>query len=305
MGASEDTSTSTTDVVKTANGIDAAMVETVGILGSGIMGSGLAEVFARSGRQVIMRSRTREGAEAVIARVDKSLGRQVEKEKLSQSERELIVSAITPTDSLADLAECDLVIESVVEDLEIKKGLFRELDAIVKPGAILATNTSTLPVVELAMVTERPESVVGIHFFNPAPMMKLVEVIHPITAADDTVKTALVVAESLGKDAVEVADRAGFIVNALLFPYLNNAVKMWEQGTASIDAIDSAMQGGCNFPMGPFALLDLVGLDTAVAILDALYEEFRDPNYAPATSLRRMVTAGHLGRKTGRGFRWY
>ncbi len=305
MGASENASTSTETAMTTPNGIDAAMVETVGILGSGIMGSGLAEVFARSGRQVIMRSRTREGAEAVIAKVDKSLGRQVEKEKLSQSEREQIVAAITPTDSLADLAECDLVIESVVEDLEVKKELFRELDAIVKPGAILATNTSTLPVVELAMVTGRPESVVGIHFFNPAPMMKLVEVIHPITAADDTVKTALVVAESLGKDAVEVADRAGFIVNALLFPYLNNAVKMWEQGTASIDAIDSAMQGGCNFPMGPFALLDLVGLDTAVAILDALYEEFRDPNYAPATSLRRMVTAGHLGRKTGRGFRWY
>lgn len=305
MGAPEETSTNDDAGTDAPNGVDATMIETVGILGSGIMGSGLAEVFARSGRHVIMRSRSREGAEAVIAKVDKSLGRQVEKEKLSQSEREQIVAAITPTDSLADLAECDLVIESVVEDLEVKQALFRELDEIVKPGAILATNTSTLPVVELAMVTERPESVVGIHFFNPAPVMNLVEVIHPITAADDTVKTAMLVAESLGKEAVEVADRAGFIVNALLFPYLNNAVKMWEQGTASIDAIDSAMQGGCNFPMGPFALLDLVGLDTAVAILDALYEEFRDPNFAPATSLRRMVTAGHLGRKTGRGFRWY
>ncbi|MEL6891075.1 MAG: 3-hydroxybutyryl-CoA dehydrogenase [Actinomycetota bacterium] len=285
--------------------IDAAMIETVGVLGSGIMGSGLAEVFARSGRHVVVRSRTRDGAEAVVAKADRNLARQVEKGKLSDDERQQIVSLITPTDSLSDLAECDLVIESVVEDLAIKKELFQELDEIVKPGAILATNTSTLPVVELAMVTTRPELVVGIHFFNPAPMMKLVEVIHPITAADDTVKTALLFAESLGKEAVEVADRAGFIVNALLFPYLNNAVKMWEHGTASIDAIDAAMQGGCNFPMGPFALLDLVGLDTAVAILDALYEEFRDPNYAPATSLRRMVTAGHLGRKTGRGFRWY
>ncbi|MEM1335585.1 MAG: 3-hydroxybutyryl-CoA dehydrogenase, partial [Actinomycetota bacterium] len=265
----------------------------------------LAEVIARSGRHVIIRSRTRDGAEAVVAKADKNLGRQVDKGKLSQSEREQIVSLVTPTDQLTDLAECDLVIESVVEDLAIKQELFRQLDEIVKPGAILATNTSTLPVVELAMVTQRPEAVVGIHFFNPAPMMKLVEVIHPITASDDTVKTSLGFAESLGKDAVEVADRAGFIVNALLFPYLNNAVKMWEQGTASIDSIDAAMQGGCNFPMGPFALLDLVGLDTAVAILDALYEEFRDPNYAPATSLRRMVTAGHLGRKSGRGFRRY
>ncbi len=277
----------------------------VGVLGSGIMGSGLAEVVARSGRRVIVRSSTQEGADAVVTKVERNLNRQVEKEKLEPDERDAILALITPTDDLGSLAECDLVIESVVEDLEVKRELFRQLDQIVKPGAILATNTSTLPVVEMAMVTERPELVCGIHFFNPAPMMKLVEVIHPITAADDTIKTAMLFAESCGKDAVEVADRAGFIVNALLFPYLNNAVKMWEQGTASIDAIDAAMQGGCNFPMGPFALLDLVGLDTAVAILDALYEEFRDPNYAPATSLRRMVTAGHLGRKTGRGFRWY
>jgi len=306
MGQTEDATTDTnTGTDSQVLPIDAAMIETVGVLGSGIMGSGLAEVLARGGRRVIIRSRTRESAEAVVAKTNRNLQRQVEKGKLAADEAEQIVALITPTDSLDDLAECDLVIESVVEDLDIKKELFAQLDAIVKPGAILATNTSTLPVVELAMVTRRPELVVGIHFFNPAPMMKLVEVIHPITAADDTVKTALLFAESLGKDAVEVADRAGFIVNALLFPYLNNAVKMWEHGTASIDAIDAAMQGGCNFPMGPFALLDLVGLDTAVAILDALYEEFRDPNYAPATSLRRMVTAGHLGRKTGRGFRWY
>ncbi len=289
----------------TAADFNSDAIEIVGVLGSGIMGSGLAEVVARSGRRVIVRSRTREGAEAVVTKVERNLNRQVEKEKLEADERDAILALITPTDDLGQLAECDLVIESVVEDLEVKRDLFRELDQIVKPGAILATNTSTLPVVEMAMVTERPELVCGIHFFNPAPMMKLVEVIHPITAADDTIKTAMLFAESCDKDAVEVADRAGFIVNALLFPYLNNAVKMWEHGTASIDAIDAAMQGGCNFPMGPFALLDLVGLDTAVAILDAMYEEFRDPNYAPATSLRRMVTAGHLGRKTGRGFRWY
>jgi len=175
----------------------------------------------------------------------------------------------------------------------------------VKPGGILATNTSTLPVVEMAMVTQRPELVVGIHFFNPAPMMKLVEVVRPITASDETVATALAFAAKCGKDGVEVMDRAGFIVNALLFPYLNNAVRMLEHGTASMESIDTAMKGGCNFPMGPFALLDLVGLDTSLAILDALYDEFRDPNYAAVPTLRRMVAAGRLGRKSKRGFYTY
>ena len=280
-------------------------INSVGILGSGIMGAGLVEVAARSGRTVVLRSRTQESADAAIAKLTKGLERQVEKGRMEADERDTILGRITATDALSALADCDLIVESVVEDLEIKKELFRSLDEIAKPGALLATNTSTLPIVELAMVTSRPEAVCGIHFFNPAPMMKLVEVIRPITAADDTVKAALMFAESCGKDAVEVVDRAGFIVNALLFPYLNNAVKMWEQGTASIEAIDTAMQGGCNFPMGPFALLDLVGLDTSVSILEALYDEFRDPNYAPATSLKRMVVAGHLGRKTGRGFRTY
>ena len=280
-------------------------VTTVGILGSGIMGAGLVEVAARSGRTVVLRSRSKETADASIAKLTKGLERQVEKGRLDAAERDAIVGRITATADLADLADCDLVIESVVEDLDIKKALFAELDAIVKPGAILATNTSTLPVVELAMSTSRPELVCGIHFFNPAPMMKLVEVIRPLTASDDTIATATAFATSCGKDAVEVVDRAGFIVNALLFPYLNNAVRMWEQGTASIEAIDTAMQGGCNFPMGPFALLDLVGLDTSLAILDALYAEFGDPNYMAATSLKRMVAAGHLGRKTGRGFLTY
>ena len=280
-------------------------ISSVGIVGSGIMGAGLVEVAARSGRSVVLRSRTREGADEAVAKLVSGLDRQVDKGRLEAGERDAIVSRITTTDDLAALADCDLILESVVEVLHIKKDLFHAIDRIAKPGALLATNTSTLPIVELAMVTERPESVCGIHFFNPAPMMKLVEVIRPITAADDTVKAALMFAESCGKDAVEVVDRAGFIVNALLFPYLNNAVKMWEQGTASIEAIDLAMQGGCNFPMGPFALLDLVGLDTSVSILEALYEEFRDPNFAPATTLKRMVVAGHLGRKTGRGFRTY
>jgi 3-hydroxybutyryl-CoA dehydrogenase len=282
-----------------------ADIHTVGIVGSGIMGSGLAEVAARSGFDVVVRSRTQSGAEAVVSGVTKNLDRQVDKGKLEPAERDLVLGRITATDHLGRLAECDLVIESVVEDLEVKRELFAELEQIVKPDGILATNTSTLPVIELAMATQRPDRVVGIHFFNPAPLMKLVEVVRPITASEDTVKQALAFATACGKDAVEVVDRAGFIVNALLFPYLNNAVRMLENGTASKDDIDTAMQGGCNFPMGPFALLDLVGLDTSLAILDALYAEFRDPNYAAVPTLRRMVAAGHLGRKTKRGFYQY
>jgi len=280
-------------------------ISTVGILGSGIMGAGLAEVAARAGYDVIVRSRSQAAADAMIAQVGKGLAKQVERSKLEATEAEAILGRISATDHLGKLATCDLVIESVVEDLAIKKALFAELEQIVKPEGILATNTSTLPVVDLAMVTQRPDKVCGIHFFNPAPAMKLVEIIRPLTASDETIAAASAFATSCGKDAVEVKDRAGFIVNALLFPYLNNAVRMWEQGTASLESIDTAMKGGCNFPMGPFALLDLVGLDTSLSILDALYTEFRDPNYAAVPTIRRMVAAGQLGRKTKRGFYQY
>jgi 3-hydroxybutyryl-CoA dehydrogenase len=209
---------------------------------------------------------------------------------------------VRATSDLGDLVGADLVIESVVEDLDAKKRLFRELDRLLVPTAIIATNTSTLPVIELAMETNRPELVCGIHFFNPAPMMALVEIVRPLTASDETIRAAKAFATICGKEPVEVKDQAGFIVNHLLFPYLNNAVRLLEQGVASRDDIDTAMRGGCNFPMGPFSLLDLVGLDTSLAILDALYEEFRDPHYAAVPLLRRMVTAGRLGRKTGQGF---
>jgi len=277
----------------------------VGVVGSGIMGAGLAEVAARAGHEVVVRSRTTAGADDVLARITKGLDRQVKKEKMTADERDAILARIRVTDHLGQLATCDLVIESVVEDLEIKKALFAELEQIVKPGGILATNTSTLPVVELAMATQRPELVCGIHFFNPASMMKLVEIVRPVTASDDTIARAVAFAERCGKDAVTVEDRAGFIVNALLFPYLNNAIRLSENGTASMESIDTAMQGGCGFPMGPFALLDLVGLDTSLAILDALYAEFRDPNYAAMPALRRKVAAGQLGRKSGAGFYTY
>ena len=280
-------------------------IKSVGVIGSGIMGSGLAEVAARAEFDVVVRSRTQAGADAVLAGIDAGLTKQVSRERLGEADRDSILARISVTDDLHKLGDCDLVIESVVEDMEIKRDLFSRLDEITRPDAILATNTSTLAVVELAMATRHPERVCGIHFFNPAPMMKLVEVIAPLTASDATIEAALGFARDCGKDAVQVQDRAGFIVNALLFPYLNNAIRMWEQGTASMDDIDTAMQGGCNFPMGPFALLDLVGLDTSLAILDALYAEFCDPNFAAAPALRRMVSAGHLGRKTKKGFRTY
>jgi 3-hydroxybutyryl-CoA dehydrogenase len=277
-------------------------VKRVGIVGSGIMGAGIAETAAKAGFEVVLRSRRAETADATIAGLEKSLAKQVERGKLAAEDRDATLSRVSGTSDLGDLAGVDLVIESVVEDLETKKHLFRELDRLIGDGAVITTNTSTLPVVELAMETNRPEAVCGLHFFNPAPAMSLVEIVRPLTASDETIATAREFAIACGKEPVEVKDQAGFIVNHLLFPYLNNAVRLLEQGVANRDDIDIAMKGGCNFPMGPFALLDLVGLDTSVAILDALYDEFRDPHYAAVPLLRRMVTAGHLGRKSGHGF---
>lgn len=277
-------------------------VKRVGIVGSGIMGAGIAETAARSGFEVVLRSRRQETADATLAGLERSLAKQVERGKLSDEDRSATLDRVTATGDLSDLAGTDLVIESVVEDLETKKHLFRELDRTLGGDVILATNTSTLPVVELAMETNRAASVCGIHFFNPAPAMSLVEVVRPLTASDETIATAREFAIACGKEPVVVKDQAGFIVNHLLFPYLNNAVRLLEQGVAGREDIDVAMRGGCNFPMGPLALLDLVGLDTSVAILDALYEEFRDPHYAAVPLLRRMVTAGRLGRKSGEGF---
>ncbi len=266
------------------------------------MGSGIAETAAVSGFEVVLRSRSQSTADATVAALEKSLNRQVEKGKRTEAERDAALARVTGTSDLAALKDVDLVIESVVEDLAVKKELFNELDRLTADHTILATNTSTLPVIELAMQTGRPDKVCGVHFFNPAPVMALVELVKPLTASDETLAAARQFAEACGKTPVEVKDQAGFIVNALLFPYLNNAVRLFEQGVASVADIDTAMKGGCGFPMGPFALLDLVGLDTSLAILDALYEEFRDPNYAAVPLLRRMVAAELLGRKSGRGF---
>src|SRR6266576_2851337 len=255
-------------------------IKRVGIVGSGIMGSGVA----------------------MIAGLEKSLAKQVERGKLDEAERDAVLGRVRAVTDLAELADCDLVLESIVEDLAAKKHLFNELDRICPDRAILATNTSTLPVIEMAMETGRPDRVCGVHFFNPAPMMALVEVVRAITSSDETIAEATAFATSCGKNAVQVKDQAGFIVNALLFPYLNNAARLFDAGVATRDDIDAAMKGGCNFPMGPLELLDLVGLDTSLAILEALYAEFKDPNYAPAPILRRMVTAERLGRKSRVGF---
>jgi 3-hydroxybutyryl-CoA dehydrogenase len=274
----------------------------VGVLGSGIMGSGIAEVAAGAGASVVVRSRSQATADAMLAALEKSLAKQVEREKRTPAEADALRARVSATTRLADLSDCDLVIESVVEDLDVKRALFNELNHVVNPEAILATNTSTLSVIELAMETSRPERVCGIHFFNPAPAMSLVEIVRPLCASDETMAAVTEFVLACGKEPVAVKDQAGFVVNALLFPYLNNAVRLLEQGVATKEGIDTAMRGGCGFPMGPFALLDLVGLDTSLAILEALYCEFADPNFAPVPLLRRMVSAGTLGRKSGTGF---
>jgi 3-hydroxybutyryl-CoA dehydrogenase len=277
-------------------------IERVGIIGSGIMGSGIAEVAAKAGFEVTLRSRSEEGAQAMVAGLEKSLAKQVDKGRLDDAERTAVQERVRAVTALSELAGCDLVIESIVEDLAPKTELFAELDGICGDEAILATNTSTLSVKAIAAATNRPKQVCGIHFFNPATAMPLVELVRADQTSDDTLAAARVFAEACDKAVVDVRDQAGFVVNALLFPYLNNAVKLLEAGVASRDDIDAAMKGGCNFPMGPLELLDLVGLDTSLAIIEALSAEFKDPNYEPAPMLAALVKDGKLGRKAGAGF---
>ena len=278
------------------------VVKRIGVVGTGQMGAGVAEVAARAGFQVVVRSRTDTGTAALLAAIARSLARQVDKGKLDASARDDALGRVRAVTALDELSSCDLVSESIVEDLDTKRALFAELDRVCAPTAILTTNTSTLPIVDLAVSTNRPELVCGVHFFNPVPAMSLVEIAPALTTAPSTTDAARAFVEACGKTAVMVKDQAGFVVNALLFPYLNNAVKLLDAGVATRDDIDAAMKGGCNFPMGPLELLDLVGLDTSLAILEALYAESSDQSVAPARLLRRMVTAGHLGRKCGLGF---
>ncbi|MFN2388418.1 MAG: 3-hydroxyacyl-CoA dehydrogenase family protein [Actinomycetota bacterium] len=278
---------------------------TVGIVGTGVMASGIAEVAAKAGGEVILRGRSEASIKKAKGAVERSLAKAVAKGKLDQEAVDEVLGRITTTLELADLAEADLVIEALAEDLPLKAAMFGELDRAVKPGCILATSTSSLPVVELAAATDRPERVLGLHFFNPAPVMKLVEVVTSVaTAADVTVRATSWV-RGVGKHPVRCRDRAGFIVNFLLFPYLNDAVRMHEEGYSTPEDIDLAMKLGCGHPMGPFELMDIVGLDVTHAILASLHHEFRERRYAPAPLLEHMVRAGYLGRKSGRGFYEY
>src|SRR5262245_28562868 len=280
-------------------------VKRLGIVGAGHMGSGVSEVAARAGIEVVLRSRTQEAADAALTGLGRSLAKQVDRGKLEASVADEVQGRVRGVTDLADLASCDLVLEAVVEDLATKKEIFRELDRVCPPSVILASNTSTLPIVELAMATDRPDRVCGLHFFNPAPVMSLVEIARALTTSDGTMDEVHAFVDACGKLGVRVKDQSGFVVNALLFPYLNNAVKLYDSGVAALEDIDAAMKGGCNYPMGPLELLDLVGLDVSLAILDALHKEFGDPNFAPALLLRRMVAANRLGRKTGSGFYEY
>ncbi|HWG93589.1 MAG TPA: 3-hydroxybutyryl-CoA dehydrogenase [Mycobacteriales bacterium] len=280
-------------------------MQKIGVIGTGTMASGIVEVCAKSGYDVVFRARSDEKVAGVQKKVEGSLGKAVQRGKLSEEDRAATLGRITGTTALDDLADCDLVIEAVVEDLAVKKELFAALDDVMKPGAVLATTTSSLPVIECATATSRPQDVVGMHWFNPATVMKLVEVVPTVTTAADVVATVLDVCARTKKHAVLCGDRAGFIVNALLFPYLNDAVKMLEAHYATIDDIDVAMTKGCGHPMGPFALMDVVGLDVTLAIQRTLYDEFREPGDSPAPMLEQLVRAGYLGRKTGRGFRDY
>jgi 3-hydroxybutyryl-CoA dehydrogenase len=280
-------------------------VRRIGVVGTGTMASGIVEVCAKAGYDVVVRARGEDKVAAVLARVEGSLDKALQRGKLSQADRDAALGRITGTPTLDDLADCDLVVEAVVEELAVKKALFSALDEVVKPGAVLATTTSSLPVIECAQATSRPQDVVGMHWFNPATVMRLVEVVPTVATADDVVATVLEVCQRAGKHPVLCGDRAGFIVNALLFPYLNDAVKMLETHYATIDDIDFAMTAGCGHPMGPFALMDVVGLDVTLAIQRTLFDEFREPGDVPAPMLEHLVRAGYLGRKTGRGFRDY
>ena len=280
-------------------------VRSIGVIGSGTMATGIVEVLAKSGFDVIFVARGQDRVDRVIAALTAGLDRALAKGRLTQQARDGALARVTGSSSLAALAQVDLVLEAVVEDLAVKQSLFAGLDQICKPGAILATTTSSLPVIECAAATSRPADVVGIHFFNPAPIMKLVEVVSTVSTAPDVSASAVDLCRRIGKHAVSCGDRAGFIVNALLFPYLNDAVRMLAAHYAEAGEIDAAMKLGCGYPMGPFELLDVVGLDVSLAIERVLYLEFREPGFAPSPLLEHMVTAGYLGRKTGRGFRTY
>ena len=280
-------------------------VSKVGVVGAGIMGSGIVEVCARAGMEVTFVEATDDLVARGRGAIERSTARAVEKGKLDSEGRDALLGRVRGATSLDEVAGSDLVIEAVVEDLGIKQDVFRRLDGLTRPEVVLASNTSSIPIVELGGVTKRPERVVGMHFFNPPPIMPLLELVRSLATSDETVAFARAVGERLGKTTVLAKDRAGFIVNYLLVPYLNFAAGMYEEGFATAEDIDAAIHLGLNHPMGPLTLLDFIGIDTAVHVADVLYEEFKDPLFSPPPVLKRMLAAGWLGRKTGRGFYTY
>jgi len=277
-------------------------IKKVGVIGAGTMGSGIAQVVASSGMGVTLIDVSEDDLERGIKNIEKSLERLVKKGDLKEEDSRSSLSRIQSSTSFSDLSEADLVVEAVFEDMKVKKEIFKKLDENTRPEVILATNTSSLPIVELAVITSKADKVVGMHFFNPAPIMKLVEIIKTITTSDDTVDFAYDFAKVLGKEPVKTKDTPGFIVNRILIPMLNEAVFALEDGVGSPEDIDKAMKFGTNQPIGPLALIDLIGLDVTLNVIDVFYNEFQDSKYRAAPLLRQMVRAGWLGRKTGKGF---
>ncbi len=277
-------------------------IKRVGVVGCGIMGGGITLVCAQSGYQVIASEINDELLSKGLASINSFLSKSVEKGKISQKDKDATLGRIKGTTTTKDFSECDLVIEAATENIDLKKKIFAELDKVCPKHIILATNTSCLSILDVAIVTTRPEKVLGLHFFNPVPIMKPLEIVKTIITSDDTLETGIDFGKSLGKTIVIAKDTPGFIVNRLLFTYLLEAIRMLEAGTATKEDIDAAISLGLNHPMGPLTLADLVGLDTALFVASAIYEEFKDPKYIPPTLLKKMVTAGQLGRKTGKGF---
>jgi len=277
-------------------------IKKVGVVGCGSMGAGIAQLCAQSGYQVVASEINDELLKRGMGFIEKTLARSVEKGKLSQPDKDAITSRLKGTTSTKDFADCDLVIEAAIENLELKKKIFAELDGICPPHAILATNTSCLSIIEMAIATKRPDKVLGLHFFNPAPVMKLLEIVKTIATSDEVLETSRKFGESLGKTNVIAKDAPGFIVNRLWLPFLLHCIRLYEEGVASREDIDNAIQLGLNYPMGPLTLADMVGIDVVKFVSDALYEQLKDPRYIVPTLVDKMVAAGWLGRKTGKGF---
>ena len=274
----------------------------IGVLGTGTMGAGIVQIAAQRGYEVVMRARRQTSIDRGIATVEKNLARLVAKEKITAEEKDAVMARIQGSTELEIIKDADLVIEAATEDLEAKKALFAELDALCKPETIIATNTSSLSITEIASATNRPDKIIGMHFFNPVPAMKLVEIIEGIATSAETKATIKGLCEDLGKTAVEVAEAPGFVVNRILVPMINEGICVLEAGVASVEDIDTAMKLGANHPMGPLQLGDYIGLDIVLAIMEVIYAETGDPKYRPAPLLRKMVRAGKLGCKTGIGF---